>query len=174
MLYKRSVLKNVSKFTDKHKKQSPGGDLSKEKMFLKIQQNSQQIILSGVSLLIKLQTGNQKPTEAATGDALKIFANFTGNNLCWSLFKSAYLVPATLSKYTLTQVLSCKICNYFKEHLCMSTCQLQNKYLFQNFVNYLGTPVLQMIFKRLVLKHQCTGVSKVDIKGVNEIANQAA
>ena len=81
MLYKRSVLKNVSKFTDKHKKQSPGGDLSNEKMFLKIQQNSQQIILSGVSLLIKLQTGNQKPTEAATGDALKIFENFTGNNL---------------------------------------------------------------------------------------------
>ena len=35
MLYKRSVLRNVSKFTDKHKKQSSGGVLSKEKMFLK-------------------------------------------------------------------------------------------------------------------------------------------
>ena len=39
-----------------------------------------------------------------------------------SLFnKVAYLVPAALSKKTLTQVFSCKICNYFKEHLYMST-----------------------------------------------------
>ena len=60
--------------------------------------------------------------------ALKNFANFTGNNLCWSLFiKVAYLVPATLSKNTPSQVLSCKICNYFKENLCMSTCQLYLK-----------------------------------------------
>ena len=42
MLYKRSVLKNISKFTDKHKKQSSGGVLSKGKMFLKILQNSQE------------------------------------------------------------------------------------------------------------------------------------
>ena len=40
MLYKRSVLRN-SKFTDKIKKQSSGGVLSKEKMSLKILQNSQ-------------------------------------------------------------------------------------------------------------------------------------
>ena len=92
VLYKRSVLKNVSKFTDKHKKQSSGGVLSKEKMFLKIQQNSQQNILSGVSFLIKLQAGKQKPTEAATGDALlnkvllKISQILRDNDLCWSLF----------------------------------------------------------------------------------------
>ena len=70
MLYKRSVLKNVSKFTDKHKKQSSGVVLSKEKMFLKILQNSQKNIFSGVSFLIKLQAGNLKPSEAATGDVL--------------------------------------------------------------------------------------------------------
>ena len=70
MLYKRSVLKNVSKFTDKHKKQSSGGVLSKEKMFLKILQNSQKNIFSGVSLLIKLLAGNLKPSEIATGDVL--------------------------------------------------------------------------------------------------------
>ena len=41
VLYERSVLKNFSKFRDKHKKQSSGGVLSKERMFLKILQNSQ-------------------------------------------------------------------------------------------------------------------------------------
>ena len=70
VLYKRSVLKNVSKFTDKHKKQSSGGVLSKEKMSLKILQNSQKNIFAVVSFLIKLQAGNLKLSEAATGDAL--------------------------------------------------------------------------------------------------------
>ena len=62
--------KNVSKFTDKHKKQPSGGVLSREKMFLKILQSSQKNIFSGVSFLIKLQAGNLKPSEAATGDVL--------------------------------------------------------------------------------------------------------
>ena len=71
MLYRRSVLKNVSKFIDKQKKkQSSGGVLSREKMFLKFLQNSQKNIFSGVSFLIKLQAGNLKPSEAATGDVL--------------------------------------------------------------------------------------------------------
>ena len=70
VLYKRSVLKNVSKFTDKHKKQSSGGVLSKVKMSLKILQNSQKNIFAVVSFLIKLQAGNLKLSEAATGDAL--------------------------------------------------------------------------------------------------------
>ena len=61
MLSERGVLKNVSKFTDKHKKQSSGGVLSKEK---------QKNIFSGVSFLIKLQARNLKPSEAATGDVL--------------------------------------------------------------------------------------------------------
>ena len=76
VLYKRSVLKNFSEFTDKHKKQSSsGGVLSKEKMFLKILQNSQKNIFAGVSSLIKLQGGNLKLSEAATGDVLynKVF-----------------------------------------------------------------------------------------------------
>ena len=70
MLYKRSVLKNVSKFIDKHKKPSSGGVLLKKNMFLKILQNSQKNIFSGVSFLIKLQAGNLKPSETATGDVL--------------------------------------------------------------------------------------------------------
>ena len=69
MLYKRSVLK-YSKFTDKHKKQSSGGVLSKEKMSLKILQNLQKNIFAVVSFLIKLQAGNLKLSGAATGDNL--------------------------------------------------------------------------------------------------------
>ena len=70
MLYISSVLKNFSEFTDKHKKQSSGNVLSKEKMFLKILQNSQKNIFVGVSFLMKLQTVNLKLSEAATGDFL--------------------------------------------------------------------------------------------------------
>ena len=68
MLYKRDVLKNFSKFTDKHKKQSFAGVLSIG--ILKILQNSQKYIFAGVSFLIKLQAGNMKLSEAATGDVL--------------------------------------------------------------------------------------------------------
>ena len=71
MLYKRSVLKNFSKFTDKHKKQSSRGVLSKEKkMFLKILQNTQTAIFVAVSFLTKLQAGSLKLSETATGDVL--------------------------------------------------------------------------------------------------------
>ena len=58
---------------------------------------------------------------------LKNFANFTGKNLCWSLFliKLEFWGPATLLKKTLTQVFSCEIYklfknNYFEEHLWTS------------------------------------------------------
>ena len=83
-----SVQRNVSNFTDEHKKQSSGGVLAKENV-LKNFANSQKNLFSGVSFLIKLQAGNLKPSEATTGKcsvkqgALK---NFTGKNLCWGLF----------------------------------------------------------------------------------------
>ena len=135
MLYKRSVLKNFSKFTDKHKKQSSRGVLSKEKkMFLKILQNTQTAIFVAVSFLTKLQAGSLKLSETATGDVLwnkvflKNFANFTEKNLCWSLFliKLQFWGPATLLKKTLTQVLCYETCklfknNYFEEHVWTST-----------------------------------------------------
>ena len=41
-----------------------------QKMFLKILQNSQKNIFAGVSLLIKLQTGNLNLPQAAAGDGL--------------------------------------------------------------------------------------------------------
>ena len=68
MLYKRGVLKNFSKFTDKHKKQLSGGVLSKD--VLKNLEKSQKKLFAGVSFLIKLQAGHLKLSEAATGDVL--------------------------------------------------------------------------------------------------------
>ena len=70
VLHKRSVLKNVLKFTDKHKKHSSGVALSKETMFLTILQNSQKNIFSGVSFLTKLPAGSLRRLEAATEDVL--------------------------------------------------------------------------------------------------------
>ena len=70
VLYKWSVLKNFSKFRDKDNKQSYRGALSKEKIFLKILQNSHKNIFVGVSFLIKLQAGKLQLPEAATGDVV--------------------------------------------------------------------------------------------------------
>ena len=120
-------------------------------MFLKIFQNSQKNVLAGVPFLIKLQTGNLKLSEAATGDLMlkEVFLKrrtcvsepavhrFSTQNRFFgiihkthrkrpvlkSLFnKVAVLGSATLSGKTPTQMLSCEICeifknNYFEEHL---------------------------------------------------------
>ena len=69
MLYKRAVLKNFSKFSEKHKEQSFGGVLSKDvhKNFVKYTEKN---IFAGVSFLTKLQVGKLKPAEAAAGDSL--------------------------------------------------------------------------------------------------------
>ena len=68
VLYKTGDLNNFSKSTDKRKKQSFGGVLSKDnlKTFAKFTEN----IYPGVSFLIKLQAGNLKMSEAVTGDVL--------------------------------------------------------------------------------------------------------
>ena len=68
VLYKRSDLKNFSKFSDKHKDDHP--EVFCQKMLLKILKNSQKNIVAGVSLLLKLHAGNLKLSEAATGDVL--------------------------------------------------------------------------------------------------------
>ena len=63
---KAVLLEIFSKFTDKHKKQSSGGALSKNtlKKFAKFTKN----IFPRVSFLIKLHAENLKLSEAATGD----------------------------------------------------------------------------------------------------------
>ena len=51
-----------------------------KKMFLKILQISQKIVFAGVPFIIKLQAGNLKLSEAATGSVLlkKVFLKNTG------------------------------------------------------------------------------------------------
>ena len=58
----------------------------------------------------------------------KNFANFTGNNLCWSLFLIKLDIWCLkLNQRRLQPGAFCKICNYFEENLCMSTCKLYLK-----------------------------------------------
>ena len=63
--HERDVLKNFSKFTDKLKKKSSGGVLSKD--VLKIFTNSQKKNLCR-NLFFNLQGGNPKLSETATED----------------------------------------------------------------------------------------------------------
>ena len=69
MLYKRGVLKNFPKFSDKHKKQLFRAVLTKDvlKNFGKFKEKT---IFAEVSFLTKLQTGKLKLAEAAAGDSL--------------------------------------------------------------------------------------------------------
>ena len=63
MLYKIGVLKNFSKFTDKLKKQSSGGALSKDVLenFAKFIEN----IFSRIFFLKKLQAGNPETVRSS-------------------------------------------------------------------------------------------------------------
>ena len=132
VLYKRSVLKNFSKFTDKHKRTAIRRYSVKRKDVLKnFGKFSEKRFCR--SLLFKKVAGCKPETFRSSHwrcsvkeDALKNFANFTGNNLCWSLFliKLQFWGPATLLKKTLKPVFSSEICNYFEENLSMFTSKL--------------------------------------------------
>ena len=66
MLYKIGDLKNFSKLQVNTRGSHP--EVFCKKMFLKILQISQKNVFAGVPFLIKLQAGNLKLSEAATGD----------------------------------------------------------------------------------------------------------
>ena len=68
VLYKRGDLKNSQ--NSQISTRSSHLEVFCQKMFLKILQNSQIRIFASVSFLIKLQAGNLKMSEAATGDVL--------------------------------------------------------------------------------------------------------
>ena len=108
-------------------------------MFLKILQNSEKSIFE-VSFFNKVAGWKPETVRSSRWrcsvkqGVLKNFPNFTGKNLCWSLFliKLLFWGPATLLKKTPTQVVSCKVCklfknNYFEEHLWMSTSKFHLK-----------------------------------------------
>ena len=103
-----------------------------QKMFLRILYNLQKNIFVRVSLLIKLQPGNLKLSQAAIGDALQnFFANFLGKHLHWSLFLTELWLwgSATLLKKGFTTGKICEIfkSNYFEEHLWTATSKLHLK-----------------------------------------------
>ena len=76
-----------------------------------------------------MQAGNPKLPEAAARDvkhvALKSFANFTGKNLCWSLFliKLEFWGPATLLKKTPTHVCSVKFKSFLRTIILKNICE---------------------------------------------------
>ena len=66
VLNKRGDLKNISRFTVKHKSSHP--EVFCQKKFLKILQNLQKKVFAGVSFLVRLQSANMKLSDSATGD----------------------------------------------------------------------------------------------------------
>ena len=137
-------------------------------MFFKILQNSKKNISARISFLLKLQLGNLKLSEVATGDVrknkmfLKIsqisqqspFNKVVVLRTCSFIRKRLQnrCFPVKFAKFLRTTNLK-NICerlllNLFKkglEHMCFPV----------NFVNYSGTPILKSTYKRLFLKHHC-------------------
>ena len=149
VLYKIAVLKNLSKFSDKHKKQSSGGVLSKD--VLKNIAKFTKKIFAGVSFLTKSQAGRSSHWRwSVKQDILKNFANF------WR--------PATLLKKTRTQVFPSKICkhfknNYFEEHLWTQT----SKYYLKRDLNTgVFLWILWIIQQQMALQ---TANSKTPVRG---------
>ena len=195
VLYERDDLKNFSKLQVNTR--SSHREVFCKKMFLKIFQNSQKNVLAGVPFLIKLQTGNLKLSEAATGDLMlkEVFLKrrtcvsepavhrFSTQNRFFgiihkthrkrpvlkSLFnKVAVLGSATLSGKTPTQMLSCEICeifknNYFEEHLWPPASKL---YLKRDSNIGVFLWILWRIYEQLVkdLKHLCGGLSFIKMR----------
>ena len=195
VLYERDDLKNCSKWQVNTR--SSHREVFCKNMFLKIFQNSQKNVLAGVPFLIKLQTGNLKLSEAATGDLMlkEVFLKrrtgvsepavhrFSTQNRFFgiihkthrkrpvlkSLFnKVAVLGSATLSGKTPTQMLSCEICeifknNYFEEHLWPPASKL---YLKRDSNIGVFLWILWRIYEQLVkdLKHLCGGLSFIKMR----------
>ena len=111
VFFSRAGWENFSKFTDKYKKQYL--EVFCQKIFLKIPQNSPKNIFAGVSILIKLQAGILKLSEAATGDVLsKIFlkiSQISQENTCVGVFLKniPVLKACNFIKKDFDQMLSC-------------------------------------------------------------------
>ena len=101
--YKRGVLKNCSKFTDKHKKQSSGDVLSKDvlKNFTKFTEKYLwRSLFNKVSGWKSEAVRSSRWRWSLKQPALKNYANFTGKNLCWSHFLIQFWGRPTLLKKT--------------------------------------------------------------------------
>ena len=128
-LLPRSALKNrwsekLLKIAGKHRKQSFGGVKR-----LKILQISQKNVFAGVPFLIKLQAGNLRLSEAATGNVLlkKVFlkrrtgvsesavhTSSTQNRCYWTIHKIHCKILMLKSLFNKIAVL--RSCNFIKEN----------------------------------------------------------
>ena len=115
---KTVLLEIFSKFTDKHKKQSSGGALSKNTRKIHKKHISRSLFFNKVTRWKPETVRSSHWRCSLKQGALKSFANFAGKNRCWSLFlmKFQFWGPATLLKKTPTLVISCKICKPFKNN----------------------------------------------------------
>ena len=112
MLYKRDVLKNFSKITDKLKKKSSGSALSKD------------VLKNFAKFIEKHFCGNLFCNKVAGCRSGGFLAKFTGKHLCQSLYlnKVADLAYNFIKIETLAQVFSCEFCKiakntFFTEHI---------------------------------------------------------
>ena len=119
-------LKNFSKLQINTRSSHP--EVFCKKMFLKILQISQKSVFAGVLFLIKLQTGNLKLSQAATGNVLlkKVFlkrltgvskpaihTSSTKNRCFWTIPKIHSKIPVLESLFNKVAVLTA--CNFIKE-----------------------------------------------------------
>ena len=112
VLYKRRVLKNFSKLTDKHNKQSSAGILSKN-VLKNLGKFTEKVIFRSFSFnkVVEVETIRSSYLRCSVKKlVLKNFANFTVLRAC------------NFIKKTPAQMLSCKILeifkkNYFEKHL---------------------------------------------------------
>ena len=162
MPHERDVLKNFLKFTDKLKKKSSGGVLSKDvlKIFTKFTEKHLYR-----NLFFNLQTGNPKLSETATEDVqynkvfLKIsqiseeslFNKVAVLRACSFIKKSLRhrCFPVKFAKFLRTTILKniWLLLNSFKN-------RLQHRCFPGNFVNYSRISTLKSTYERLVLKHR--------------------
>ena len=131
MLYKRGVRK-TSQFTDKHRKQSSAGILSKDvlKNFAKLIKKP---IFAGVPFLIKLQFRKLKLSGAATGDALQKFLFLFYSNVFYAILILMLLLKifqfhkfSPQLKKTPTQMFSCEFFEVFKNTNLRTTARPTN------------------------------------------------
>ena len=169
MLYKRGILKNFSKFTDKHKKETSRGVLSRDT--LKDFGNFTEKHLCR-SLLFNKVAGWKPETVRSSRwrwsvkqGVLKNFTNFTGKNLCWTLFIilkniCERLLLKFISRETRTHVFSCEFRELFKSTYFVEDLQTAGS----------ETPVRGFVFNKVasltarrlltVLERDCrTGIS---------------
>ena len=151
-IYKKGVLKNVSKFTDKHKKQSSTGVLSKDALKNCAKSTEKQ------PLAMLCKKGDHKN-----------FANFQGKHLCWSFFfiKLQFWGPAIFFKKRLqNKCFPVKFVKFLKTTILENVCErrIQHRCLVW---------ILRIIQEHLFAENLQTTGSETPVWGLSSIKLEA-